>query len=658
MIRPRHAVLLARTKLRSKRGMLIASIIVSSLLFAALIAAIIVFQGAQKSAVRFVEAANNEQYLVSVRPIIPQSVTNFYGEGLTLSLETIREIKTFEKDYYNAERAKYKAAGVEYNEALEIPALKPSVFADPKLPKDQQVMVDYSSPVTSALLTQRFNAYAKTATNKFSDLQLVGTQYGALGYYAQRPTMLQGIPSLRLVQDGKEDFGAEFQNEVVGMTADKRALHNSSYSFVDNGLLERNVGELPGESKGIPVVPSVQEIAQLFGKELDIPEEPSNEKDRAAWIQDVQEKSNGFTYQVCYRNASEQQLIEKIQRDYADMEMHKDDTKYQRPALLHELPKTACGDITVKSDTRTAAEKQVEADRIADQKKLGLYEAPTHRLLTFQIVGSVYAQPFIYNPTSATDYIQSLLSGTATSSVRGRSAPIPYQSYQALPADMKFDDLVDTEPEGRARLAASDDFIERIVAFRTIDEARTFMNEVGCEEKYDGTKCDKQYYVSPYGSNYLLLDDLSSAFMSLMAIAFPAVLGLALIIIWFTVSRMMAENRKETAVYRAMGARRGDITVIYLTYIMLVALRTALVAIVVGVVAAFVVDYLYAPQITTTAASMFGMVTNAPTVSLFDLGSPLTLVVIAAIFVVSIVASIQPLIRNVLRPPVRDMRSE
>lgn len=48
MIRSSYALKLARTKLRSKRGMLAASVIVASLLFAALIATIIVFTGAEK----------------------------------------------------------------------------------------------------------------------------------------------------------------------------------------------------------------------------------------------------------------------------------------------------------------------------------------------------------------------------------------------------------------------------------------------------------------------------------------------------------------------------------------------------------------------------------------------------------------------------------
>ena len=61
MIRPSYALKLARTKLRSKRGMLAASVIVASLLFAVLIATIIVFTGAEKSAQRFIEKAGNNK---------------------------------------------------------------------------------------------------------------------------------------------------------------------------------------------------------------------------------------------------------------------------------------------------------------------------------------------------------------------------------------------------------------------------------------------------------------------------------------------------------------------------------------------------------------------------------------------------------------------
>jgi len=247
------------------------------------------------------------------------------------------------------------------------------------------------------------------------------------------------------------------------------------------------------------------------------------------------------------------------------------------------------------------------------------------------------------------------MSGNNFMSPASYTASIPSQMYATLPASMRFDDLVQPA-QGLYTSLMDDDFSDRIVAFNTINEARRFISDVGCSS--GDTSCTKLFYTDPYGSNYLLLDEIGKVFLSVMSIAFPVLLGLALVIIWFTISRIMSENRKETAVYRAMGAKRSDITAIYITYIMLIALRIALLSLILGIGAAYVLDILYAPGITATASSMFGIIDNAPHFSMFDLGSPLLLLVVGLIFAVSLVASIQPLIRNVLRPPVQDMRNE
>ena len=127
MIRPTYALKLARTKLRSKRGVLITSIIVASLLFAALIAIIIVFTGAEKSASEFIKKAGNDRYLVKVSPNIPYEKVSFL---VNPSLEDIRAIRAFEKRYYEELQHKYESLGLEYDEASEIPALTPSAFGN------------------------------------------------------------------------------------------------------------------------------------------------------------------------------------------------------------------------------------------------------------------------------------------------------------------------------------------------------------------------------------------------------------------------------------------------------------------------------------------------------------------------------------------------
>ena len=655
MIRPTYALKLARSKLRSKRGVLITSIIVASLLFAALIAIIIVFTGAEKSASEFIKKAGNDRYLVKVSPNIPYEKVSFL---VNPSLEDIRTIRAFEKRYYEELQHKYESLGLEYDEASEIPALTPSAFASETLPEEQRVTVNFSSPVIQAMNAQKAETYAETATNKLSDLKQVGSKYNATGYYlVDKPSTLPSIPGLRLIQSGKEDFGdSELKaGDFTNYGYYTNAIYNGTYSFTDQRLLERYLLTTDTSNlKGIPVVVSAQEAVSLFGGSAGIDKEPEAIGQKRAWLKDVQMKLNGQTYQVCYRNSTEQSMLEKVQRDYAEMKNNEATEGYQKPSLIYDYPAEVCGDILVKEDTRTVAEQQADADAEDAQRKLGTYVAPTHQLLSFQIVGIKYAQPHTDYAKSADEYVKSLLTSQDDSWLLN----IPIQMYESLPDELRLDDIQQQENDTTVaqQALATEEFAPRVLEFTSVEDARAFLDDETCPSSE--SNCDKRFLASPYGSNYLILDEIGTLFNRIAAIAFPAVLGLAAVIIWFTVSRIMAENRKEIAIYRAMGAKRRDVTGIYLVYILLVALRTVVLSVVLGVAIAFAIDYFYGKVLTDTAVTAFGIIDDAPTVSLFDLGSPLLLVVIGSIFVVSLVASIQPLIRNVRRSPIRDMRDD
>lgn len=655
MIRPSYALKLARTKLRSKRGILITSVIVASLLFAALIATVIVFTGAEKSATEFIKKAGNDRYLVKVSPNIPYEELSFVAYP---SLKEIREIKAFEEKYYQEVKEKYEALGLEYDESSEIPALEPNAFADETLPEEQRVRVNFSSPVIQALEVQKYEAYASTATNKLRNLQEVGSMYGASAYYmVDVPSALPSIPTLRLVHDGKEDF-ADSDLKGGNMTSHgyyTNAIHNGGYSFTDHHLLSRYLLTTDASDlKGIPVVVSAQEAASLFGDAVGIGKEPDNASEKKTWLKDIQTKLNGQTYQVCYRNSVEQTMLDKIQRDYAEMKNNEDNEDYQKPSLIYDYPTEVCGDIVTKEDTRTAAEKKANTEAEEIRKKLGTYVAPTHRLLTFQIVGIKYSQSYIDHTMSIEGYVKSLLVSQDTS----MSLDIPLQMYEPLSDELKFDDIQRQERNLTVsqQALAVEDFAPRVLEFTSADDAREFLDNEACSELE--SNCDRKFLASPYGSNYLILDEISKLFNKIAIIAFPVALGLATIIIWFTISRIMAENRKETAVYRAMGAKRRDVTGIYVVYVLLVALQIAIASIVLGIATAFAVDYFYGGILTDTAVTAFGIIDNAPEFSLFSLESPLLLVVIGSIFLISIIASIQPLIRNVRRSPIRDMRDD
>ena len=651
MIRPSYAVKLARTKLHSKCGMLFASTIVASLLFAALIAIIIVFTGAEKSAEMFIKKVGNDRYLVKASPNIPNKAL---GITNNLSLEEIRELKAFEKKYYQNLQDKYKSLGLTYDKSTEAPALLPASWMPDSLPEEQRVTVNFSSPVISDFNDQQFEKYAKTANNKLTNLKEIGSKYDAAGYYiVDKISGLPQIPALRLIQNDKEDFGNSNPkaDDMTTYGYYTNAIYNSNYTFTDQQLLRRYMLATDASHlNGIPVVVSAQEAVSLFGKKLNLEAEPADANQKSKWLKNIQEKLNGHTYQVCYRNSAEQTLLKKIQQDYIEAKANEANKNYQKPNLIYDYPKQACGNITVKSDTRTTTEKKSDDSNEANQKKLGTYIEPKHKLLTFQIVGIKYAQPQTDYKKNASEYIKNLLASQDSSS----ALDIPIQLYNSLPEKLKFDDIQQQEASSTAVRLMRDEFTPRVLEFSSVAKARAFLDNEACPELND--KCNKQFAANPYGSNYLILDEIGKLFNQIASIALPTVLGLAIIIIWFTVSRIIAENRKETAIYRAMGAKRRDIACIYIIYVVIVALRIIIASLILGIATAFAIANTYGKNLTDTAATAFGTVGNAPQFSVFSLESPIIIAVVSSIFIVSLISSIQPLLRNMRRNPVQDIR--
>ena len=522
------------------------------------------------------------------------------------------------------------------------------------LPEEQRVTVNFSSPVISDFNDQQFEKYAKTANNKLTNLKEIGSKYDAAGYYiVDKISGLPQIPALRLIQNDKEDFGNSNPkaDDMTTYGYYTNAIYNSNYTFTDQQLLRRYMLATDASHlNGIPVVVSVQEAVSLFGKKLNLEAEPADTNQKSTWLKNVQEKLNGYTYQVCYRNSTEQTLIKKIQQDYIETKANEINKNYQKPSLIYDYPKQACGNITVKSDTRTTTEKKSDDSNEANQKKLGTYIAPKHKLLTFQIVGIKYAQPQTDYKKNASEYIKNLLASHDSSS----ALDIPIQLYNSLPEKLKFDDIQQQEASSTAVRLMRDEFTPRVLEFSSVAKARAFLDNEACPELND--KCNKQFAANPYGSNYLILDEIGKLFNQIASVALPTILGLAIIIIWFTVSRIIAENRKETAIYRAMGAKRRDIACIYIIYVAIVALRIAIVSLILGIAAAFAIANTYGKNLTGTAATAFGVIGSAPQFSIFSLESPMLIIVIGSIFIVSLIASIQPLLRNVRRNPVQDIR--
>lgn len=648
MIKISYAIKLAKTKLKVKRGILITSVIVASLLFSALLVMVMIFTGAEESAREFVRQSGNNRYLVAVQPYIPPEKINVKTE---LSLTEIQALRSFEKQYYEELKAKYEAVGLKYDPKLEISALEKVAYADESVPDEGRFQVNWASPVISMYQKQKKLDYVKTATNKYDDLKKLGERYRATGYYRlNQPTALPMLPGLRLIQNGKEDFSVkEPKRELWAFGNYVKSIYNGDYSFTDEQVLSRYLLKNKiGELKGIPVLISAQEASELFGATVGLGVEPKEAGEAKKWLKEVQSKLIGQTYQVCYRNIKEQEMLQKIQRDFSDMENHKNDQNYQAPDLLYEYPTEVCGEIMVKKDTRSKAEKRQAREVEELQKKLGTYIAPQHRLLSFQIVGVRNVQPQEQQQKTIKGYVRNLLAPQDNLV----NAEIPRQLYDGLPEALKFDDIINLDEEDKV---LSDEFAMRILEFTEIEDAKGILEETCDFLQFD---CDKDFKAVPYGSNYLLIDEIGEMFSQVARVAFPIVAVLATIMVWLTISRMMLESRKEVAVYRAMGAKRVDIAMIYLIYLLFVIFFIITLSLGFSVIVTFLINHFYGAMLTDVAVIAFSIIDEAPTINLFNLSSPLILLTIGLIIVVGLLASLQPLICNVKRNPIDDLRDE
>ncbi len=650
---------LARAKLHSKRVLLAITVVVSGLLFGILYGAIIISSGVAKSANEFTKTALDGKYLVKSTPTLPSSI--FGPSRNNLSKGILDELRTMQADYTAKQKVLAKQLNITYDEKNAEQILIPDPYASKNLPEDERVMINQSSPVYQVYLQKLQEDYAAVAKNKLSDLKTLAVPYGAVAYYQNTSASINFTNTFYL-KDGKENLASigQYQDPVNSdmsmygyMTS---SVQNSMYSFVDDSLVSRFI--IPQNEKqqqnntAIPVLITSKEAVDLFGSKYGIPKEPGDALGQVTWMKDLQQKVNGITYAACYRNDAEISQLAQITQTAIEIETNKSNINYSKPSLVYNLPTTPCGAVTVKEDTRTVAEKDLAQQQEDTSKKLGTYIFPQHHLFIFQIVGVMSVSPQEDAMKSLPAFMSELLGAQY-----GVGAIIPRQMYDKLPSDVRREDiLLDSKASGFSTNILEDAGInEAIVEFSSLDNARSFMKNQGCSTQ---DQCNMPFTLEPYGANYLLVDDLSSTVAKILQVAFPVALGVAGIIISVTMARVIIDSRRETAIFRAIGANRSDIVSVYLLYSANVALRVIVFGLFLGVSIAGIVQILYSAQVTNYAKVAYGIFDRNQTFSFvnFDL-LPLMLLTIC-IFAISIIAILPSLIRNVRRNPIKDMRDE
>lgn len=628
MIRFTDAALLASTKLRTRKVRTVVTATLASLLFAGLVAAFTIVDGVIGSYAAYSKNSLADRYITQVTWF-----DNFVQTDYE-SAELIAKAKARNTQIIAEKKADAKRLGIEYDPNSEQPVVTPPGQGMPDMLNTQSLAVQQILADEVAKRPTSLERMAKITENYTPKAIYTGTPLG-------------DTANLKHMDEGKESFTEEIDQQAqFGMSQPDmlRELLYMPQTIVDSFMLsEADRTPLTTADGVVPVIVPYSQAEKSLGL-APLPKSASA-KDRLVRLSDVKARAANVTLSVCYRNEASQQEIEATKLQIAEMEKNKNDKNYQKPALQYALPdQTTCGPVIVTKDTRTLAEKRLADKQSEFDLKYGVKTEPVQKKLTLRIVGLSPDLPDYSNIDTASG----LMLMIGSSSLMGRwvvpnemvdesvrSSIIPAATPGAIPNMYGI-------PMG--------DFVE----FSSADEAKRFVKEQGCT----GMDCSSKPTVSYFGSNSVLIAEMTTSATGILRIAGLVIAAIGALLMLGMVGRVITDSRRETAVFRAIGAKRNDIRLIYTVYVIALSLLIAALALGIGLAIAAFVSNSWQDALTVQARLMF-IETNAPgNFILFGLWPEAIGLTVLTVVGVGLFAMLLPLSRNLTRSPLKDMRDE
>lgn len=650
MIRLTDATLLAATKLRTHKIRTAITVLLASLLFGVLIALSLIINGGLKSVDDFRSDGLTSRYIVNVNSAF--NVNSL--QGITRNTDLIAQAKKDYMQLIEKKTSEAKRLNISYSQASD----QPPYMSASDGSGDMLVLSD-SNGITQKILAQK---YSNSPAFDDTKLNTLAKRYEATNTFsAESYTLTQGS-SLEVFIDGKEKFYD---------TSDMTAVNSNYVTPILNTNLTILPSELTGpfllpnnagwtaDSNTLPIILPQDTIERLLG--LDRLSSKASASAKLERLTRVKQQAVSLTFSACYRNKASLNLIQQTLQQQTEMTAHANDKQYQKPPLIYTLPDpTKCEEPTVVSDTRTSVQKKQEANQAIFDKEFNNKGDPKSYFVHFRVVGvspertsSLQGAPTstTENSSNISDIINNLLA------TNGIDQAIPKVLYDQLPNKAQYADLFTYTP---LYLFGNEDNKIRYVEFSRATDAQKFIDEQSCTTQYDNTckPLGRAYQASLSFSNSAALDDLRQKSAQFFQVITLGVILIATLIMWIAVSRTISDSRRETAVFRAIGFGRIDIAALYITYTLLLCFLIIVLSLGIGFVGAHIVDSQFAPQLTAQAQYGFGGIDLNKKVSLIGINKDQLLPILLACLATGILSVMFPLLRNVRRNPVRDMRDE
>ena len=631
---PADIFILAHTKLRSRPVRTWLTIGLAGLLFGVIIAVIIIMQGIFTSVNQYSTVGLNNRTLIGVAYSPQSSSFDEYNHLSDPAFVTEVELA------YKAELAQKQTIAKKYSVNYDPTTSNPSPIGIDPITKQKVITNDgASSHVVQQLAQKRRDQLGKPfSISEYLKPYKSAVLRGSLG--AVQPAS----GALTYMKNGQEN------QQVSSSLAQEFMISNGSGASLT--LLDASVSkpfistvDFDTAKAEIPVIIPFSNAEKLLGLEKLTKNAPLTERnERLAY---VQQHIGDITASFCYRNEASRALLGQAVAQQAALQHA--NTGGIGPSLLYNAPNaTNCSAITVSSDTRSEAEKQADNNKVLFEKETGAWPGlPEQKKVTVRGVG-VSGDAEI---GSATLSIGMLTNNLLNASLGYGVWAVPQDLFDKLPESARPAALFNTANNRQGFNATHPSYL---VEFTNKTEARALLERTGA---FAGVPSgDVSAY--PFGSGTLFVDELRTKAEQVLLWAIGLVGIIAALVLWGMIGRIIADSRRESAVFRAIGAQRMDIAGIYGSYALLLSLRVACSALILGTVIALIVDVAFSTQATTSAQLAYAAVTTNIHFHFFDFSSWYIPLLIGVIILVGMVASILPITLGVRRNPIQDMRED
>lgn len=668
MIWPQEAVLLAGTKLKTRKIRLIITIVITSLMFGVLIFLASITEGSIHSIKSFGEEGYGRKYYVQATPL-----TYLNSPG------TNQEIKDHfgsqQRDLVARKKASAKKLNITYDETtdMSLPINTVQVSGDNNgIPSN---FANFSSPMVADYLNKKNASIPGTS---YEDFTKVARQAGAKKVYSGTASGglafsfvgSSGAGQVSVLIDGKEDYSklagiTTGQPDITGIAS----ISTIGWRSSDGELLRPFV--LPGQNlengsdQSVPIIAPYSAAEEIL-KLKPLPQTATSDE-KLNRLVEVRKGIAGKSAELCYRNTASNELLTQALQQQKDIESNKNNKDYVKPSLIYQLPVTGCGGVTIKSDKRSADEKKEAAKKKAFDIEFGQYTELEQGIISIRIIG---INPDIgYSPSISAN---SILTSLFTSSL-GAGGWIS-------PAKAVMDNKLATKVQGGTAIDAPRTNVIYFAQFDALAEVENFIKNQTCDglvgiqgiggsnQSIDvspgqttTTNCINQkkvLSVTPYGNSAGAIEHFRAGIWKFARFAVLVIVVLATLVMMGNVGKIIADSRRETAVFRSLGAKRLDIAEIYLTYTILISAIVAVFSLLSGSAVAIMLSNHFSPSLSVAAVLTYNAKDVHKQFTLYGFNSTYILVICCMIVVAGLLSASLPLMTNTRRNPIRDMRDE